>query len=136
MRKLVIFLFSIVTMVAQAKDSIPQPFLYPQVDEKAQQLDTITRPGRCELEVANISHRAVMVDLVYDNFTISQGHQVNPGYSLYVPLQYAGYCHSAAYALIYSPEAVILFKDFGYVGQILKVCSGFTNKIEVKAEKK
>jgi len=141
MRKIIMLVasFFVLTVHAKQEVQIPKPYLSPQVE--AEQATTakknpLTRPGNCEFEVANLSHKGAYVDFVYDNFTVSSSNYVRPGYSLYVPLHYAGYCHSAVYAMVYSPEAVILYKDFGYVDQILKIYSGLNSDISVKAVKK
>ena len=137
MRKVVLLIAGLFALSAQAKNDIPKPYLSPEVEKQASQpRHSLTRPGLCELEVANLSHKAAFVDIVYDNFSISQGNQVNPGYSLYVPLHYSGYCHNAAYALIYSPETNILYKNFGYVDQTLKIYSGLNSMIAVKKVKR
>lgn len=137
MRKMFVLMAAVASMTAQAKTEIPKPFLSPQVEQQATtEKSPLTRPGLCELEVANLSHKSAFVDVVYDNFSVSTGNRVAPGYSLYVPLHYSGYCHNAAYALIYSPESQILYKDFGYVDQVLKVYSGLNSTIAVEKVKK
>lgn len=137
MRAVCILIASIFAISAQAKTNMPKPFIYPQVEQtQVAQKKSLTRPGYCELEIANLSHKSAFVDLVYDNFSISAGHRVDPGYSLYTPLNYSGGCHRAVYALIYSPESQILYKDFGYTDQVLKIYSGFDSAIEVKQVKK
>lgn len=143
MRKLVLVLvsFFVFNAYASKKVEIPKPYLNPQVEQGQQAAITaksspLTRPGLCELEVANLSHKGAYVDVVYDNFTVSAANYVSPGYSLYIPLHYSGYCHSAAYTLIYSPEATVLYKDFGYVDQTLKIYSGLNSQISVEQIKK
>ena len=139
MRKIMILVASLLALSVQAKTVvIPKPYVNPPVKQSDinKSKSPLTRPGLCELEVANLSHKSAFVDLVYDNFSVSAGHHVAPGYSLYVPLHYGGYCHSAVYALLYSPESTILYKDFGYVDQILKIYSGLNSVVSVKAVKK
>lgn len=135
----VIFLFaSIFTFAAQAASEMPSPFLYPPVQQsKAVKTTAFARPGYCELEIANLSHKSAYADIVYDTFQVKAGYRIAPGYSLYIPLNYNGGCHRAAYALIYTPEAQILYKDYGYTDQVLKIYSAFNSSIAVKkAEKK
>ena len=138
MRKMLVVLACLFTFSVQAKVVIPKPYLSPQVEQKQQSIKTnpLTRPGICELEIANLSHKGAYVDLFYDNYTVTTANYVAPGYSLYVPLHYAGYCHSSVFTFIYSPESIILYKDFGYVDQILKIYSGLNSSIGVKMDKK
>lgn len=142
MRKLVLVLvsFFVVNAYASKKVEIPKPYLNPQVEQGQQAAITakssqLTQPD-CVIEVANLSHKGAYVDVVYDNFTVSPGHYVIPGYSLYIPLRYSGYCHASAYTLIYSPEATVLYKDFGYAYQTLKIYSGLNSQISVEQIKK
>ena len=137
MRLICILIASIFAVTAQAKTYVPKPYIYPQVKQhKITAKTSLTRPGYCELEVANLSHKTAFVDFVYDNFSISAGHRVDPGYSLYAPLNYSGHCHRAVYTLIYSPEHIILYKGFGYTDQVLRILSGFNSNIAVKQIKK
>lgn len=134
----VIFIFaSIFAFATQAKSEAPTPFIYPPLEQsKALKSSPLKRPGYCEVEIANLSHKTAFVDIVYDTFQISAGHRVDPGYSLYIPLNYDGGCHRAAYTLIYSPEAQILYKDYGYTDQVLKIYSSFNSEVAVKQVKK
>ena len=96
----------------------------------------ISQPGYCEFEIQNLSHKSAFVDIVYDAFLLSAGHRVDPGYNLHVSLMdTSGRCHRAAYTLVYSPEAIILYKDFGFVDKTLKIYSALGGEVAVKQVK-
>lgn len=137
MRAVILFFASLFALTTQAQTKIefPTPFVNPPIEQSNKSL--INQPGRCEFEVQNLSHKSAFVDIVYDNFSISAGHRVDPGYNLHIHLMdTSGVCHAAAYTLVYSPEAIILFKDFGFVDKTLRIYSALNDSMAVKQVEK
>ncbi len=81
-------------------------------------------PGYCEIEVANQSSLGAYVDILYDNYERRHNIFIAPGYSLFIPLYYYNYCHSAATISIYSTYGDLLYYGNAYVGQTITVVPG------------
>lgn len=92
----------------------------------------ISAPGYCEIEVANQSALGAYVDIQYDNGDFRANNYVAPGYSLYIPLHYYGYCHSYATLSIRSIYNDFLFYGAAYVGHTVSIVPGLKeNKLSV-----
>ncbi len=137
MRKMLIALVSLLAFSAQAKNiDIPKPYFSPQLEQK----QSVTRPGVCEIEVRNNSIRSAFIDVVYpiteNKLELKANMRIAPGYTMYIPLFYGGFCHTGAYALMYNSNATILYKNFAYKDQVLTIENGLSDTIAVKSIKK
>lgn len=135
MRAVVFLIASLFTLASHAKAEFQAPFISPAIEQSSsvESKSVVGQPGLCEFEIQNLSHKSAFIDVVYDSFLLSAGNRLDPGYNLHVHLRdRGGICHRAAYVLVYSPEAIILFKDFGFVDKTLRIYSGFNSDIKVK----
>lgn len=142
MRKLFVVIACLLTFSAFAKGEVPEPYIKPSSEAMINKTKStvLTRPGLCELEVANMSGREVYVDFFYvisGKEKIVKNMLVYPGYSAYVPLQqYNGFCDhdNRAVTLIRTIDLppTYIFQGFGHIDQVLKVVATPFNELSIK----
>lgn len=126
MKKLSILFLSLWTLVSFAQQA---PKFSIQPNSKAQGLTT---PGFCQIEVANHSSRGAVVDIYYDDAPGFRNNYVQPGYSLFVDLNYAGYCHNRSYLVVSTPESYLLYAKYTGVYSTVDIYNAYNNKLEAK----
>ena len=141
MRKLFVVIACLITFSAFAKGEVPEPYIKPSSEAMLNKTKStiLTRPGRCELEVANQSGRGVYVDFFYvisGNEKIVTNFYVAPDYSAYLPLSQNGICDysNRAVTLIHTIDnpSLYIYQGFGHIDQVLYVRSTAVNELSVK----